>query len=460
MKVISFCVFGQQEVYLRGVCENLRRIPEIYPGWQAMVFTEADRNFRFLKACRALGAEIILKPPVAGAGGMFWRFEPVDDPRYEAVIVRDADSLVSKREQAAVDEWLRSPAVLHVMHDSHHHWDGPWPVLGGMWGAKRGAFPIQSSFHHLLKWWQANRGPFEYFADQWFLKRYVWPHVRRTGLIHSSNVHSKYGGNPFPESPASEWHVGERVPADRLPSWEPDVFDEMAPPQIPPGTSLTLAFESLCSHLDRLRHLDRAQYLYGTHLEVLRDVLAVLHPTSRDIFLEFGGGNFSTGLLLSTGARVITVEQGQNVPAKINTDWLRRLRETYQEWATWDLMDLPGITAWRNAFYPPDAMLCFVDGNGDCRKEIVEFMLARQVRVIVAHDSETATFRYNQVATPAGYSVHDFRATEVWTRVWSRDRDLSSYLDGHSSYRLSDISPGTIDLSALRPQGPSDVLAT
>jgi hypothetical protein len=224
-----------------------------------------------------------------------------------------------------------------------------------------------------------------------------------------------------------------------------DNFEQMASRP----TRLDMEYDLIRSHLDCLGQQNRARYLYGTHIEALRDVLVVLRPTPDEVLLEFGGGHFSTPLLLATGARVFTVEQGQNVPAETNEAWLRQLRETYQERPNWHLMDLPGITAWRDACYPPGALFCFVDGNGNCRKEVVEFMLASGLPVVAAHDSETLSFRYDQVAGPATYSVHDFRRSEVWTRVWSRNHNLTSMLDESPFYHPVGNSQETINLRQI-----------
>ena len=37
MNAVSYSLYGTGEVYLRGLMENLRRLPVIYPGWQALV---------------------------------------------------------------------------------------------------------------------------------------------------------------------------------------------------------------------------------------------------------------------------------------------------------------------------------------------------------------------------------------------------------------------------------------
>ena len=49
------------------------------------------------------------------------------DAGVDVFISRDADSVLSKRESAAVQDWLRSGKTLHVMHDHHQHGA---PILG------------------------------------------------------------------------------------------------------------------------------------------------------------------------------------------------------------------------------------------------------------------------------------------------------------------------------------------
>lgn len=49
------------------------------------------------------------------------------DAGVDVFISRDADSVLSARESAAVQDWLRSGKTLHVMHDHPHH---GVPILG------------------------------------------------------------------------------------------------------------------------------------------------------------------------------------------------------------------------------------------------------------------------------------------------------------------------------------------
>ena len=53
--------------------------------------------------------------------GMFWRFLALNDPLVDIFIVRDTDSRINIREERAVNEWLESDKLLHVMRDHPHH---------------------------------------------------------------------------------------------------------------------------------------------------------------------------------------------------------------------------------------------------------------------------------------------------------------------------------------------------
>lgn len=199
-------------------------------------------------------------------------------------------------------------------------------------------------------------------------------------------------------------------------------------------------FDLLSNRLEQLLQSRSLNYLYGTHLDALDAVICALQPSADDNLLEIGGGDWSTPLLLATGARVTTLEQGQNVPAKDNAAWLAHLKVTYGDHEKWSLLDYPGKEAWRSAKLPCDILFAFVDGNGDVRKEIVEHLLELRVPVIAAHDSENPSFRYGQIECPTGYHIYDFRGREVWTRVWCSDSEVSDALERHMDFvRLSGL---------------------
>ena len=48
---------------------------------------------------------------------MTWRFLPLMDSTVDIILSRDFDSLVTFREYSAVNQWLKSNATFHLMHD-------------------------------------------------------------------------------------------------------------------------------------------------------------------------------------------------------------------------------------------------------------------------------------------------------------------------------------------------------
>ena len=46
---------------------------------------------------------------------MFYRFLPIQEPYYDAVIVRNVDSILDERDEWTVEEWLESGCGFHII---------------------------------------------------------------------------------------------------------------------------------------------------------------------------------------------------------------------------------------------------------------------------------------------------------------------------------------------------------
>ena len=121
MKIISYSLWGTDLKYLVGAQRN------------------ADTPYPFIADLQSReNCEVVIKPGMGDWKSMYWRFEPAGESNVDVVISRDTDSRINLREKAAVDEWLASDKGFHIMRD--HPWHN-FPVLGGMWGAKKGVLP-------------------------------------------------------------------------------------------------------------------------------------------------------------------------------------------------------------------------------------------------------------------------------------------------------------------------------
>ena len=207
MKIgVSFSLFGSSDHYLKGLEKNFSVMQDVYPDSTMIVHTDQPE--------RVAGAlpevEIVKHAPSKGLAGTFWRFMSYNDPRFDAVLFRDADSAVNIREAAAVMGWLGSGLALHTMLDHEHHTESQWPVMAGMWAARKGGIPFD--FNHLVKWWVSKKEPFKYTSDQWFLRRYLWPLIASgDGLLHTSDPRGRWCGEPWPDHEAYGSHVGAQI---------------------------------------------------------------------------------------------------------------------------------------------------------------------------------------------------------------------------------------------------------
>ena len=61
-----------------------------------------------------------------------WRFLPLLDPLVDRLLSRDIDTIVSRREVTAVNQWLNnSTATFHLMRDHQNHCSPDVAIIAG-----------------------------------------------------------------------------------------------------------------------------------------------------------------------------------------------------------------------------------------------------------------------------------------------------------------------------------------
>jgi len=193
MKIISFSLWGGLPMYCTGAIENIKLAREIYPDWKCRFYVDDSVPADAIRKIQAQKADIFFITENRGPFyGMFWRFFAIDDPQVDVFISRDCDSRLNYREKAAVDEWLASNKGIHTMHDHPYH--RAVPMLGGAWGAKKGA--IQNMGLKVDKWGRYDRKG----IDQVFLQIAIWPFVKDNCLRHDDGFEPRFGPiRPFPK---------------------------------------------------------------------------------------------------------------------------------------------------------------------------------------------------------------------------------------------------------------------
>lgn len=180
MKVFSFCLYGSKMKYIKGMHENIQIITSKFPGWMIWIYYGGeDTPIR----------EFYHYPNVICIPGkytdnqlMLDRFVAFDDKMVEIMFVRDADSRINERDEWCIREFINSPKLFHIVRDHPYHAYYHTPILGGLWGIKKGCLPhfnIARAEEIYIQDRPNCRG-----FDQNFLGEIIYPKVGKDALIH------------------------------------------------------------------------------------------------------------------------------------------------------------------------------------------------------------------------------------------------------------------------------------
>ena len=194
-KVISFCIWGNCNLYNYGIWENAMLIPVIYPGWIMRVYYTESCKQEIIKELKKLPyVECSLFVTDNSFRNTMLRFLPAYEENNDVVIVRDADSRVNKREKAAVDQWLKSDKDFHIMRD---HPKNRTKILAGLWGARKKI--LVGKLDDFFEWFD-NPPNRRFSSDQQFLARKIYPLVKNNTMIHASFNKYEPWALSFPEN--------------------------------------------------------------------------------------------------------------------------------------------------------------------------------------------------------------------------------------------------------------------
>jgi len=203
-KYISFSLWGDKPVYTIGAIKNAELVSLIYPDYSMVVFHDDTVPVSILSALKQLNVELI-NMHNSLINPLFWRFLVLDRNDCELAIFRDCDSRISKREKLAVDDWINSLAILHVMRDHPYH-EIPFGtnrkgILGGMWGMRGVNVLIKKRIETYIVGREQSYG-----IDQSFLQ------IIFEEFLYSVKVHDEFFDNkPFPIKRKNYRFVGERI---------------------------------------------------------------------------------------------------------------------------------------------------------------------------------------------------------------------------------------------------------
>jgi len=199
--VVSYSLYGSSNRYTANALHNANAFAAVYPGWEMWVYHNRQVPQDTLEQLTVHPfVRLIDGDALDITAAMSWRFLVASDDTVARYAIRDIDSHIGVREKAAVDEWVASGRLFHVMRDHPSHCN--YAMSGGMWGGTHAAYRQMKA--ELTKRAVGN----EYMDDMNFLNGLVWATAKRSVLQHDAFSCKRYGGKGFP-LPRTGWeHIG------------------------------------------------------------------------------------------------------------------------------------------------------------------------------------------------------------------------------------------------------------
>ena len=174
-KVVSFSLFGNDKKYFSNINSCIESYQILFPDWIIRVYVSDDLPVDVIKKFRDYRCEIvIMKAKGIDFRYTFWMYLVLDDQSVSHALIRDIDSIASKREKLMVDQWLNTNYILHIIRDHPDHTD---LIMGGLFD--RHFDPFFSVKKAMLKFKKVNK----LGVDQQFL-RLLYKHYLPNILVH------------------------------------------------------------------------------------------------------------------------------------------------------------------------------------------------------------------------------------------------------------------------------------
>jgi hypothetical protein len=185
VKVFSFCIFGENPKYCRGLLKNIELIKEYFPTWKIWVYIGDSIPEQLDSQLRQEPCVERIYTQKSGMINKVYRFFPIDNPDIEVCIVRDTDSRIHARDRSCIQDFLNSDMTFHIIRDHPNHFH---KIMAGMFGMKQGclSYKIQEAY----EWWKQEYSTDDFWDDTYFLVDVIYPDVKFSSLIHDThNTH-------------------------------------------------------------------------------------------------------------------------------------------------------------------------------------------------------------------------------------------------------------------------------
>lgn len=185
MKIISYCLWGDNDLYYKGALKNIQLAKMLLPEFGCRFYVSSDFDKNKIKQLSKT-SQVIVTNLTGSPEMMLYRFLPLSEGA--TMLSRDTDSRIGLREQLVVNEWLNSDKKLHIIKDHPYH---NVAMLGGMWGAKNTTLNVHDLIEQFKKTKEFKNAK---NCDQIFLWKYIYPYFLEEDMM----IHDDFfGGIPI-----------------------------------------------------------------------------------------------------------------------------------------------------------------------------------------------------------------------------------------------------------------------
>lgn len=182
-KLITFCLFGNKEIFNVGAIRNIELAEKIYPDWICRFYIFSENLNIVEKLEKYSNVECVKIGKEGGFWSTLYRFLPLEERDVEFFISRDCDSRLSLREKNCVDEWISSDKICHIIRDHPYHYTPDYPILAGMCGFKGGIIDnIRNYMSKICQNFTDEKG-----IDQKFLYHLYHTYFKNNSYVNEDN---------------------------------------------------------------------------------------------------------------------------------------------------------------------------------------------------------------------------------------------------------------------------------
>jgi hypothetical protein len=135
MHIFSFCIYGSSPKYCKGLLKNIEYIATAFPEFETWIAVGDDVPESYTTAYQSFPRVRLFHYPFHDGRLMTYRFFFIDGPEVECMLVRDADSRITPRDEWCIRRFLdrtgTNAARIFSIRDHCYHGR---EIMGGQWG--------------------------------------------------------------------------------------------------------------------------------------------------------------------------------------------------------------------------------------------------------------------------------------------------------------------------------------